>query len=95
MYALHHYALLAKINVCRFDVAASTPNAKLPNLNVPAILHCQCNPNGVWGLPNGIEMETGNWKLKTEVEMQPHSCCSHSNVGFCSWAPSFPPASSF
>ena len=31
---------------------------------------------------NGNEMETrnGNWKLKTEIEMQPLSCCSHSNV---------------
>ena len=27
-------------------------------------------------------METGNrnWKLKTEMETQPPSCCSHSNV---------------
>ena len=31
---------------------------------------------------NGNEMETGNrnWKLKTEMETQPLSCCSHSNV---------------
>ena len=29
-----------------------------------------------------LEMETGNgnWKLKTEMEIQPVSCCSHSNV---------------
>ena len=34
---------------------------------------------------NGNEMETGNWKLKveleTEIEMQPLSCCSQVILG--------------
>ena len=47
---------------------------------------------------NGNEMETGNgnWKLKTEMEMQPLSCCSHSMLlVFIPRHPSPLPASSF